>query len=211
MPQNDFSTHGDRPKLHFAYATSEPNLDAFDVKRVVPSDLCGEPAALTVIGESHYVGVPALEFHEVCSCKPVSGDSTAVTPLESGVEREFAFETDRLRVETEAEVRPIEEFPGPDGTDAAYRFGPDAWTTIKLNSSPESAGTDESAPTPAPDSSATYETYHTYPEHDLAVYTFTRLYPARRAHEAPASRKRTADGASRSDDDSNPDHDTSHS
>lgn len=191
MPQNDSSTHGDRPKLHFAYATSEPNLDAFDVKRVVPSDLCGEPAALTVIGESHYVGVPALDFHEVCSCKPVSGDSTAVTPLESGVEREFAFETDRLRVETDAEVRPIEEFPGPDGADAAYRFGPDAWTTIELNSSPESARTGSEASTPV--SSATYETYHTYPEHGLAVYTFTGLHFARRAREAPASETATSD------------------
>jgi len=199
MPQNDSSTHGDdRPKLHFAYATSEPNLDAFDVKRVVPSDLCGEPAALTVIGESHYVGVPALDFHEVCSCKPVSGDSTAVTLLESGVEREFVFETDRLRVETEAEVRPIEEFPGPDGTDAAYRFGPEAWTTIALNPSRESAGTDESAPPPA--SSATYETYHTYPEHGLAVYTFTGLRPARRARDAPVNRLPTDDDTPHPDD-----------
>ncbi|WP_128478727.1 DUF2617 family protein [Halorussus pelagicus] len=173
----------DAPNLHFAYASSEPNLEVFDVKRVVPSELCGEPAALTVIGESHYVGVPALDFHEICSCKPVSGDSTAVTPLELGVEREFAFETDRLRVETLAEVRPIEAFPGQEEADAAFRFGPDAWTTITLDpagSGERAAATDESVA----DASGTYETYHTYPEHGLAVYTFTELHSARRAREA---------------------------
>lgn len=170
------------PKLHFAYATTAPDLSAFDVKRVVPSTLLGEPAALTVIGESHYVGVPALDFHEVCSCRPTAGESadvSAVTPLERGVEREVSFDSDRLRVETRAEVRPIADFPGASDADAAFRFGPDAWTTIELGAAGPTAASAETASTgtdrEASPGTATYETYHTYPERGLAVYTETAL------------------------------------
>ncbi|WP_276302453.1 DUF2617 family protein [Halorussus lipolyticus] len=190
----------DTTRLHFAYATSEPNLDAFDVKRAVPSELLGEPAVLTVIGESHYVGVPALDFHEVCSCKPLesgvsAADSTAQTPLERGVTREFSFESDLLRVETDAEVRAIEEFPGPESADAAFRFGPDAWTTIELGAGRQSdAG--------ASDPRASYETYHTYPEYGLAVYTLTKLHPARVALAGEATEQpRTSDDTSDDSDD----------
>lgn len=179
----------DTTRLHFAYATSEPNLEAFDVKRVVPSELLGEPAALTIIGESHYVGVPALDYHEVCSCRPLESgvsavDSTAETPLELGVEQAFSFENDHLRVETAVEVRPIEDFPAPENADAAFRFGPDAWTTIDLG---VSAGAESVEST----RTASYETYHTYPEYDLAVYTLTTLHPARDALAGENQRQRT--------------------
>ncbi|MFC4451602.1 DUF2617 family protein [Halorussus aquaticus] len=182
-------------RLHFAYAASEPNLEAFDVKRVVPSQLLGAPAALTVIGASHYVGVPELNFHEVCSCEPISGESTAETPLRSGVEREFAFENDRVRVVTSAEVRPIEAFPGSEAADAAFRFGPDAWTTIELTPSddPEQSSASESA---------TYETYHTYPEHGLAVYTGTTLRRTRTSTEP--QKPHSARTAERSEDSTDP-------
>lgn len=197
MPPDD--SLDDTTRLHFAYATSEPNLDAFDVKRVVPSELLGEPAVLTVIGESHYVGVPALDFHEVCSCKPLESgvlavESTAETPLRRGVQREFAFENDCLRVETEAEVRAIEAFPGPESADAAFRFGPDAWTTIELG-----VGNETDAPASA--SRASYETYHTYPEYGLAVYTLTKLHPARTALAGEATdQPRTSDDTDASGD-----------
>jgi hypothetical protein len=165
----------DPPKLHFAYAPTEPDLSAVDVKRVVPASLLGDPAALTVIGESHYVGVPALSFHEVCSCRPTAGetaDVTAVVALERGVERSVSFETDRVRAGTRVEVRPLDAFPGAEGADAAFRFGPEAWTTISLGGgvAPDESDATDSAETPA-----AYETYHTYPEYDLAVYTETTL------------------------------------
>ena len=88
----------DTTRLHFAYATGEPNLEAFDVKRVVPSELLGEPAALTIIGESHYVGVPALDYHEVCSCKPLESgvsavESTAETPDSSGLHEQTSWKS----------------------------------------------------------------------------------------------------------------------
>lgn len=165
---DDFTT------LHFAYATDAPSLDAFDVKSVTPAELLGEPAALTVIGESHYVGLPALDFHEVCSCKPLSAESAYTVPLELGVEKTLAFETDSLSVETAVEVQRIDQFPGAESATASYRFGPDAWTTVEVGNT---GAVGESPPSGDSPLNARYETYHTYPEYELAVYTETRLTP----------------------------------
>ena len=192
----------DVTELHFAYATDAPSLDAFDVKAVVPAELLGRPAALTVIGASHYVGVPDLGYHELCSCRPptaagtnadgFAGADAFATPLEAGVEREFGFETDRLRAETRADVRDIDAFPGAADADASYRFGPEAWTTIELGASAVDDRRDDGwadadgrvdadarersgATRRTARSAARYETYHTYPEYGLAVYTETRL------------------------------------
>lgn len=146
------------PKLHFAYATTAPSLEPFDVKTIHPDDVAGRPGAFAVIGESHYVGVPALDFHEVCSCEPLSGERVRAVALEPGAERTFSFESERLDARTRAAVRPLDAFPGSEHADVAHRFGPDAWTTVRVR--------DDG-----------YETYHTYPEYDLALYTDTRLSP----------------------------------
>jgi hypothetical protein len=164
------------PKLHFAYAATPPSLEPFDVKTIHPADVAGRPGAFAVIGESHYVGVPALDFHEVCSCEPLSGERVRTVALESGVERTFSFESERLDARTRAVVRPLDAFPGAEHADAAHRFGPDAWTTVRIR--------DDDA----------YETYHTYPEYDLALYTETRLAPrpAISGVERPDESARTA-------------------
>lgn len=170
------------PELHFAYASSAPSLEPFDVKTVHPDELAGSPGAFAVIGESHYVGVPALGFHEVCSCEPLSGERVRTIPLDFGVERTLSFETDRLDVRTRAAVRPLDAFPGDDAADVAYRFAPGAWTTIEIGD-------------------AEYETYHTYPELDVALYTETTLTP----RLAASSRARAEDPASeRTSDDTEP-------
>lgn len=147
-----------RPELHFGYAATAPSLDRLDVKRIAPGDLLGTPSAFAVIGESHYVAVPDLGFHEVCSCKPIPAETTCTVALTRGVTREFAFDTDTVTVETTVTVDPFDSFPGPENADVTYRFGADAWTTIAV-------------------SDAGYETYHTYPEYDTAVYTETQLTP----------------------------------
>ncbi len=59
---------GDSPppeRLYFAYTQTPPPIDEFDVKRVVSADLLGRPAALTIIGASHYIGSRQLGFHEL--------------------------------------------------------------------------------------------------------------------------------------------------
>lgn len=160
------------PQLHFAYASAKPSLELFDVKTIHADELAGSPGAFAVIGESHYVGVPGLDFHEVCSCEALSGEHVQTVPLEAGVERAFSFDTGRLDARTHAEVRPLDSFSGDDTADVAHRFGPGAWTTIEI-------GDDA------------YETYHTYPEYDLLVYTETTLTP----RSAGPNRKRTGDFA----------------
>ncbi|WP_042665235.1 DUF2617 family protein [Haloferax sp. ATB1] len=149
-------------ELYFGYSADVPDLTTVDVKTVAPATLAGEPAVLTVIGESHYVGLPALDFHELCSCKPLPHERTHETPLSVGAEREFSFESDRLDARTVVEGRPLGDFPGPDDATVAYRFDPDAWTTIRVGD-------------------GGYETYHTYPECDLALYTETTMTPKREA------------------------------
>ena len=145
-----------RPALYFRYASSPPALDALDVRAVHPAELLGRPAALTVIGESHCVSLPALGFHELCSCAPLSGESAFEARLSVGAEREFGFEGVRVDAATVVSGRPLDDFPDPAGATVAYRFGSRAWTTISVTD-------------------AGYETYHTYPEHGLALYTETRL------------------------------------
>lgn len=143
--------------LYFAYTPSTPDLDRFDVKRVVSTEILDRPATLTVIGESHYVGVSRLGFHEVCSCKPLPAETMHCAPLERDLERTFSFENERISATTVIETRPLDSVPVEE-SDVAYRFDPDAWTTISVSSATDA-----------------YETYHTYPEYDLALYTHTRL------------------------------------
>lgn len=143
--------------LYFAYTPTPPDLDRFDVKRVVPTEILDRPAALTVIGESHYVGVPRLGFHEVCSCKPLPAETMHCAPLEQDLEQAFSFGSEQLSATTVIETRSLDSV-SVEESDVAYRFGPDAWTTISVSSTTDA-----------------YETYHTYPEHGIALYTHTRL------------------------------------
>ncbi|AFK20843.1 DUF2617 family protein (plasmid) [Haloferax mediterranei ATCC 33500] len=156
--------------LYFGYTTEVPNLASVEIKTVHPETLLDSPAVFTVIGESHYVGLPALDFHELCSCKPLPSEQTHETPLAVGAEHEFHFESNRLDAQTTVEGKSLDAFPGPDDATVAYRFGPDAWTTIHVASSGDG-----------------YETYHTYPEYDLALYTETNLTPTSSGVAGPAT------------------------
>lgn len=141
--------------LYFVYQSSAPDLDRFDVKRVSQAELLGRTTTLTVIGESHCIGIHSLGFHELCSCKSLSAETVHRTPLDETVERSFSFENEQCSATTRVETRPLET-PDEHTADVAYRFGPDAWTTVSV----ETDG---------------YETYHTYPECNLTLYTRTRL------------------------------------
>lgn len=142
-------------KLHFGHTSDPPDLSELDVRRVHPDELLGQPAVFTVIGESHYVGLPALGFHELCSCTPLGGTSHRI-PLSIGSEREFRFEGDQITARTAVVGQPLDSFPGPEGATVAHRFGSEAWTTITV-------------------AEQRFETYHTYPELDLGLATETRL------------------------------------
>lgn len=160
--------------ITFAFATDRPPLDDLDVKASVGTRLLGEPATVHVIGSSHYVAAPAHGFHEVCSCRGVDagGAATYDVSLSRAASRTLAFGTDRLRAEVAVEGRGLSAFPADRDFDVRYRFGPDAHTAIDVRRDG-------------------YETYHTYPEHGLTLYTETTLARTRRPASPSANTPET--------------------
>lgn len=166
-----------RDTLYFVHSTRPPDSDV----RVFDSltrEFLGATFTFRVIGSSHYVSAPAYDFHELSSCDPVGGDevttlrldgptvaaatadsSTAAstgTATDPAADRRLCLEyaAEGLRCATLAERRPLAAFPAEEEFALSYRFEEDAVTTVDI-------GADG------------YETYHTYPEFDLALYTRT--------------------------------------
>lgn len=150
----------DTTELHFAYTTTPPAFDDFDVKALTPTTLCGAPATVAVVGQSHVVTAPALDYHEICSCASLAETAQTIA-LEPGTAETVRVAREGVVAETRLGVEPLSAFPGPEGTTISYRFAPEAWTTATVA-----------------DDGTGYQTYHTYPERDVAVATETRLTPA---------------------------------
>lgn len=158
--------------LQFVHGDAPPDGDV----RVFDSltrELLGAEFTFRVVGSSHYVSAPAYDFHELSTCDPVDADGATTLRLDgptvddadpsepaadgtggSDGRRRLTYAADGLACVTCVERRPLTAFPAGGAFDVSYRFGEDAYTTIDL----------------APDG---YETYHTYPEFDLALYTRT--------------------------------------
>jgi hypothetical protein len=172
-----------RDTLQFVHSTRPPATDV----RVFDSltrRFLGAEFTFRVVGSSHYVSAPAYDFHELSSCEPVPGEDVATIRLDAGQvtsesltadeadreesARRLTHETDALRCVTLVERRPLAAFPAEASFDLAYWFDDDAVTTIDLR----------------PDG---YETYHTYPEFDLALYTRTVFESVRRGSDVPES------------------------
>jgi len=169
-----------RDTLQFVHSTRPPTTDV----RVFDSltrRFLGTEFTFRVVGSSHYVSAPAYDFYELSSCEPVASedvtpirlDTAQVSTDSSAVDeratargaseaagapaastRRLTHETDSLRCETIVERRPLAAFPEDASFDLVYWFDDEAVTTVDLR----------------PDG---YETYHTYPEFDLALYTRT--------------------------------------
>jgi hypothetical protein len=193
-----------RDTLQFVHSTHPPATDV----RVFDSltrRFLGAEFTFRVVGSSHYVSAPAYDFHELSSCEPVPGEDVATirldvaqvsteSPAADGSDTtatrksagadgtpvaptcRLTHETDALRCETLVERRPLAAFPADGSFDLAYWFDDDAVTTIDLR----------------PDG---YETYHTYPEFDLALYTRTVFESVPRA-TGVADRRSTVDAPS---------------
>jgi hypothetical protein len=164
-----------RDTLQFAHSTRPPTSDVrvFDVRR---TEFLGAEFTFRVVGSSHYVSAPAYDFHELSSCEPVDAPEVTTVPLNpAGESRRLEFETDGFACETVVEPRPLSAFPWDREFDVAYAFDEDAFTAIDLGE-------------------AAFETYHTYPEFDLAVYSrtaFERPLPTEGASVATGARADT--------------------
>jgi hypothetical protein len=172
----------DHTLLRLVHLSTAPDLDAMDVKRWAEARLLGARADVRVIGSSHCLSVPGAGFHELCSCRPLpelgvhpsedaaapgdgapagaAGGPGAVSPrripLSPGVERTLTTTTGEVRAATTVEGLGLDAFPADRDFDVRYRFGPDAVTAITLDGD-------------------RFETYHTYPEFDLALRSETVL------------------------------------
>jgi hypothetical protein len=176
----------DHTVLRLVHLPTAPDLAAMDVKRRAEGRLCGARADVRVIGSSHCLSLPDRDFHELCSCRPLpelgvettAGDAAAPDggvpaatdaatvpagsvrriPLSPGVERTVTTDTGDLRAATTVEGLALDAFPREHAFDVRYRFGPEAVTAIDLDDD-------------------RFETYHTYPEFDLALRSETVLGP----------------------------------
>ena len=146
--------HTPATQITFAHASEPPTSDV-TVYASLTREFLGAQATFEVIGSSHRVVVPALEFYELSSCAPVeNATGTEISLVTAGDRREITHETDRLRCVTTVDRLPLADFDADESFDLSYRFGPDAVTTVDVGD-------------------RQFETYHTYPEHELAVYSQT--------------------------------------
>lgn len=143
--------------LRFALATEPPALDDVQVFERESFDIGDVTFKFRIIGASHYISAPTIDYHEITSCRPVDVRARVkeTFPLEETEQEEtFTYEADGVTAQITADVSPLSAFPVEKSHDLAYRFDPMAYTTIDLVENG-------------------YETYHTYPEIDIAVYTRT--------------------------------------
>jgi len=154
-----------RDTLRFVHSAHPPAADlrVFDS---LSREFLGTEFTFRVVGSSHYVSAPAYDFYELSSCKPVASEPAATVRLDGGRKGvptgddgaapalEFDYEHGRLRCRTRVERRPLSAFPDGASFALSYRFEEDAFTTVDVGEEG-------------------YETYHTYPEYGLALYTRT--------------------------------------
>lgn len=143
-------------QLYLLYSRSPAETNRVDVKQRRSVRVGDTEFNFAIIGNSHYITAPTIGFYEMFSCIPPRGARLpdAVIPLTDGFSDRLTHQTETYSAETVIKVQPLSEFPSPKSADMSYRFGQGAYTTI-THTSPAS----------------TYSTYHTYPEHQLAVYT----------------------------------------
>jgi hypothetical protein len=141
--------------LYVGFTTEPPALEEVVVYERLEADLLGVPVTFDVIGTSHHVAAPELDFHEVASCERLPGGTVHEYPLQAGVDETLSFRTDEVECETRVWTESGAELPRAD-PDVAYVFSERAKTAILVGEN-------------------SYETFHTYPEHELTVRSETTL------------------------------------
>lgn len=139
--------------LFVAVSAERLPLDGVDVKAETTGDLLGTSADFLVIGDSHAVRAPELDYFEVCSCRPVADGRRL--PLEPDTDAAFVHEG-RVRARTRVESLSLDAFDPDENYDVVHRFDARAWTAVRV-------------------SDGGYETFHTYPERALTLRTRTDL------------------------------------
>ncbi|WP_018258541.1 DUF2617 family protein [Halomicrobium katesii] len=138
--------------LHFGYELTDPDrLNVYDETTVTVD---GVDFAAAVIGSSHCVRARSLGFAEIASCDERTVTGSRAIDLRRRDSATVAYDTEQVACTTEIRVDSIERFPTTRSFDLRYDFSDRAVTAVD-----------------AVDGG--YETWHTYPEHDCAVFTET--------------------------------------
>lgn len=145
-----------RNTIQFLHDDTPPTTDV-TVYDSLTRQFLGAEFTFRVVGSSHYVTAPAYDFYELSSCERVRA-ATRVELDPSLGRQTLTYEADGLRCETVLDRQPLATFFDDDPTDSSFdlshEFEPDAVTTIDV-------GDDW------------FETYHTYPEFDLTLFSRT--------------------------------------
>ncbi len=143
-------------KLRFRVSDTPPDIDDMVVYASMTTDLFGTSVSCNIIGSSHHIAAPELDYYETSSCKSMVTDVLDVVELSTQTETTFSVTVGELDAEIRVVSRPLATFTPTATYDLFYRFEEDAYTAINI--------TDTG-----------YETYHTYPEYDLNLYTHTAV------------------------------------
>ncbi|MCU4799278.1 DUF2617 family protein [Halobacteria archaeon HArc-gm2] len=132
-----------------------PDPDALQVYARGTVPIAGHEFRFRIIGSSHYVRAPSLGFEEIASCEEATVADARTVALDEFGSTAFDYESDAVSCRTEIDVRPIDAFPDAS-YDLEHAFEPGAVTAIDVGD-------------------RSFETWHTYTEHDCAVYTVTEF------------------------------------
>ena len=144
--------------LYFALGAGETLAPDVTVYERATARVAGRRFTFKIIGKSHHVIDADGTFSELCACTPlddVVDGRTETADLEFGIEREFGRVGDGILHRVGLSVIPIDAIPS-GSFDLVYRFASRAITAIDVYPSG-------------------FETYHTYPERDIAARTRTAV------------------------------------
>jgi hypothetical protein len=142
--------------LEFGIGTDPPDPDELSVYATGELTIGGVAFDCRVIGSSHYIAAPAVDFHEIASCRTVSMPETRTVSLRDGCTAQFRHDAGPVTCTLTIETAPLSAYPADREFDLSYTF-------------------DERAVTAIDGRADGYETYHTYTEFDRTVYTRTRF------------------------------------
>lgn len=143
-------------QLHFNLNTEPPDLDDMTIYESIETGFLGHDFVFNIIGSSHYINCPALNYHETSSCDTMRNGEIHSYRLTKSIDAHFTFKNNNVEVRVHVDSRPLETFPDGKDFDVFYEFEENAITSLQINQE-------------------SYETYHTYPEYDLNLYTQTEF------------------------------------
>jgi len=156
----------------FVYAGPEqPDMSVMQVYASGDGELFGHPVRANVIGSSHYISVPGMEYRELTSCRPIQ--------MERGFKPVYRH---YLIGEDQGIPQPNDEFDRfiPAGYRANVSISAESHNRRKVfgiewDVFHEFTGKGPGAPTGIEFNSHGWQTVHCYPEFNIDVWTHTHF------------------------------------